>query len=454
MTVSALTTIRPTPRVLACALLVVGCGVLPFATVDLGGARRLPATLLLLAVFCHGLAAVLVAQRSARTGDRRLLVLAASFLVTGILIAGYVLAVTGTLGADGARTAWIWVAWHAAVPIGLLASVWTRPSGDRPPAAAPTRRQIAAAIAGAWLLGVGLLGVALLLAAVAPGLVGVGRPDGLALTSGLLVVVLGVVALPNVDRRASGPIERWLLLVATASLVDAVLTLSAGDLRTLGGCTAVLVAVLASATLPIALLAEISSLGRALADARAQLRHDAEHDDLTGVLTRRSALARARLLAREDGPQAAVVVLDLDRFKAVNDGHGHPIGDQALAATGQVIRHALRDSDVIGRLGGEEFLIVLPGCDRERAAVIVGRLLAELREIRLADVPALRLTASAGIAELAGDEDRLAAALARADAALYVAKSRGRDRVQVADPAAPPSRARSLGAAATDRGRR
>ncbi|WP_320672273.1 GGDEF domain-containing protein [Patulibacter defluvii] len=444
--------LRPTPRVLSCALLVAGCALVPAATVELGIDIGPPAALLLLAAFCQGLTAVLLAQRYVRSGDRRLLALTATFVVSAVLVGAYVLAAAGGLGDEPARSAWLWIAWHAALPLGIAASVAPRPAADGArPAPADRDAQALRAVAAALPAALALAGLALGLAAVVPGLAGADRDAGLAVTGGAWVVLLAIAALPVVDRRAFGPLERWLLLVVTASLLDAVLGVVGGSLTTVGGAASVLVVVVASATLPAALLAEIGHLHRDLADARAQLRHDAEHDDLTGVLTRRSALARARRMAREEQLVASVAVLDLDHFKAINDGHGHATGDRALAATGRTIRHALRDSDVIGRLGGEEFLIVLPGCDRQRAAAIIGRLLTALRETRVPEAPGLRMTASVGIAELGDDEERLTAALARADAALYRAKAAGRDRIRVADPEAPTRHPRSLSAAAIER---
>jgi diguanylate cyclase (GGDEF)-like protein len=115
-------------------------------------------------------------------------------------------------------------------------------------------------------------------------------------------------------------------------------------------------------------------------------------------------------------------MLDLDRFKAFNDHHGHQAGDQLLAATAVAWRPALRATDTLARYGGEEFAVLLPHSDEEGARTVVERLLAA--------VP-LGQTASAGIAVWDGAEtaDQL---LARADAALYAAKGAGRARALIA----------------------
>jgi diguanylate cyclase (GGDEF)-like protein len=125
------------------------------------------------------------------------------------------------------------------------------------------------------------------------------------------------------------------------------------------------------------------------------------------------------------------VLIDLDHFKAVNDQHGHAVGDAVLRGFAQVLREGLRETDGAGRWGGEEFLLVLPHLPASAAAALVDRLRGAVSE-RLLDptVPALRVSFSAGISECAGGE--LAQdAIARADDALYAAKNAGRGRTVV-----------------------
>jgi diguanylate cyclase (GGDEF)-like protein len=170
---------------------------------------------------------------------------------------------------------------------------------------------------------------------------------------------------------------------------------------------------------------------------QAQLAMLSQTDPLTGLPNRRGFVTRAlgaMTAARRHGGACAVVMLDLDRFKAINDGFGHPAGDAVLRGTALAITQAVRGSDVAGRLGGEEFALLLPGEDVDGAA----RLAERLRAVVAAGVahpagPGSRVTFSAGIAGLdpGGAEDGLEAALAAADRALYAAKAGGRDRVTI-----------------------
>ena len=184
-----------------------------------------------------------------------------------------------------------------------------------------------------------------------------------------------------------------------------------------------------------ALIAEKEALARSLADANTRLENMAMSDPLTGLANRRAVeVALARDLARADRERTwiSVVALDVDHFKRVNDTHGHAGGDQVLVALGELLRTALRAGDLAGRIGGEEFLTILPDTDPEGAAVAAERLRARIAAQRIA-LPSgeLAFTSSLGVASLRGPGClRSATALVeRADAALYEAKRGGRNRV-------------------------
>ena len=157
-------------------------------------------------------------------------------------------------------------------------------------------------------------------------------------------------------------------------------------------------------------------------------------DGLTGVYSRDffwMLATRQLALWRRLGAPFAVLLLDLDHFKRVNDEHGHAAGDALLRAAGGVINASVRASDTAGRVGGEEFALFLPNADAQAAMAIARRLQRGIREIDLSrEAPGLRVTASFGI-DAAPGEASLEAALERADEALYRAKRAGRDRIEL-----------------------
>jgi diguanylate cyclase (GGDEF)-like protein/PAS domain S-box-containing protein len=171
-----------------------------------------------------------------------------------------------------------------------------------------------------------------------------------------------------------------------------------------------------------------------------QLQHLADHDALTGLFNRRrfvEELVREITAARRYGTRGAVLVLDLDNFKVVNDTLGHAAGDDLITITADVLRRRLRESDVLGRMGGDEFAVVLPHVDAEQARDIGNALLHEIREDARAATTsqARRVTASIGVAPFGpdGGADDAEDLLAQADIAMYDAKEAGRDRVAIYD---------------------
>lgn len=165
-----------------------------------------------------------------------------------------------------------------------------------------------------------------------------------------------------------------------------------------------------------------------------ELRRVATTDGLTGALSRqafREACAGALALALRHGHPLACLMLDLDHFKAVNDGYGHPVGDRVLAEVAAACRSRLRGSDAFGRLGGEEFAVLLPQTGAAAALAVAETLRAAIANLHV-PIPdgTLRLTASLGVAALdaGADGPDVDGLLASADAALYAAKAAGRNR--------------------------
>ena len=169
-----------------------------------------------------------------------------------------------------------------------------------------------------------------------------------------------------------------------------------------------------------------------------RLRRMASTDPLTGAINRREVQQRvAGHLAGGDAP-LCVVLIDLDHFKQVNDRFGHAAGDQVLMRAVAAWNTVLRADERLARLGGEEFVAVLPGAGIEGGAQVAQRLLEATRAIDLADVaPGLSITASFGVAAALPGDRSLEDLLGRADAALYRAKAGGRDRIEIAGAMAP-----------------
>ncbi len=165
-----------------------------------------------------------------------------------------------------------------------------------------------------------------------------------------------------------------------------------------------------------------------------ELRILAATDPLTGLWNRRSFLEKAEhevQRARRYGRALSVVMVDIDFFKKVNDTHGHDGGDAVLRRFSQVLKSGVRQSDVVGRWGGEEFVLLLPETDIAAAGAVADTLRRQVAAAP-ADLPdgaTLAITASFGVSTLSGEGDEVTDMLRRADEALYEAKHSGRDRV-------------------------
>ena len=168
-----------------------------------------------------------------------------------------------------------------------------------------------------------------------------------------------------------------------------------------------------------------------------RIRELVHRDGLTGILNHATLMAElehAVAFAARHGEPLCFLMLDLDHFKRINDTHGHLTGDQVLVHVASVFRKAIRNSDLLGRYGGEEFGIILRRCPPANGRVIAEKLRLALAEspLKLRDGTELSPRASIGIATFAGEEERSAAEITlAADRALYLAKASGRDRVEM-----------------------
>jgi diguanylate cyclase (GGDEF)-like protein len=295
---------------------------------------------------------------------------------------------------------------------------------------------------GGWPLAVALavLGAALLLVSQAAGHVLAQTAIGSGLSS-LACLFIGMTIVRHWPKEQA--IAPYMLFCCVASF--AVAGLHALQLATLAtgfgifgnvtdpqiAATALLAAQILS--VPLLFLGIILMLhGRMIVN----LRHLIAHDDLTGALSRRAFMAKfERMFATSaaSGRQTAFMLLDLDRFKQINDAHGHAGGDAALRHFTRIISKTLAGRGILGRLGGEEFGIALSGIGRLEAAALADALCAAVRTAPAGTDKGkdIALTVSIGIA-MADPGGSLAQVMVQADIALYEAKALGRDRLSIA----------------------
>ena len=250
----------------------------------------------------------------------------------------------------------------------------------------------------------------------------------------LLPSVLFVTML-SVDKIAAGGPR--LLLRTTAFLVGACVVTSAAvgfavDIATpmpvIVACTPFL------AAYPLAISIVMHQLGRRIADQNRWLAKISTTDELTGLPNRRQGLAAAtQALAqfRRRGGDAVLMIVDIDRFKDINDRHGHPAGDVVLRHVAKVLVENIRATDTAARYAGDEFLLVLPDTDIGGASEMATRIRGCFSEA-FAQVPGATCSVSLGAAEVYEDMVDVEDWIQQADAALYRAKEAGRDRLVTA----------------------
>jgi diguanylate cyclase (GGDEF)-like protein len=181
-------------------------------------------------------------------------------------------------------------------------------------------------------------------------------------------------------------------------------------------------------------IAEFRAIVGAMVKKRQQLERLVNHDALTRIYNKRkimTELERELHRVKRYGNPLSALIIDLDHFKRVNDTHGHPEGDTVLEVLARTIKESLRAIDLIGRVGGEEFLILLPETDTAGALIYGGRLCVMARSLVIGPRE-IRLTISGGIATAPMHGTERDELIRRADEALYEAKRAGRDRMMAA----------------------
>jgi diguanylate cyclase (GGDEF)-like protein len=310
--------------------------------------------------------------------------------------------------------------------LGWMAMAWTAVSGlrfafvftnvdQRFPLIARTAGGLVAIISIGCVIGATLL------------VAGIGIPPILPLLINGSFVAIVALAMPVFLREAwQGQIQaRYFVLGWTPLLLSiGLIAISAisGEAFDPSQNAVLLTAAMSSVALGLG-LADVSGRWR---DERDAARRDIERDALTGVLSR---LALMKHLERAE-PGSSLLYFDLDHFKRVNDFHGHPFGDRALRHFANIAGQHVRTIDRFGRIGGEEFVAILPGVDVRQAALVAQRI---RRSLLAQPLDQLELSVSIGVAEREAGETA-EQWLARADEALYRAKSLGRNRVEPAPP--------------------
>jgi diguanylate cyclase (GGDEF)-like protein len=267
------------------------------------------------------------------------------------------------------------------------------------------------------------------------------KPEWL-IAAGWLMTVGGISVGAAGTGGATSPATTWLLVPALALPARFHKRgLYAGIVLTLAALAAVTLAPTAGEVadrpqlliFPAALIAAAMAMSMALRSAEIQHRNEAVIDQLTGMLNRKALESRAvelQMQSRVSGQPIGLIVCDIDHFKQVNDQHGHAVGDLVLKEVAYRFRAELRAYDLAYRLGGEEFVILVPGATLKQTR----RLAERLREVT-AETPIehVRVTASFGIAASASTGLDFHGVFAQADEALYRAKAAGRNRVCTAD---------------------
>lgn len=387
---------------------------------------------LVLVVVC-GLTSLLLYGQASATGRRGYRWLGGTYLYVTVLLLCFPLFFPGGFGGQeplvgGPQSApWLFYCWHFAFLVGLVVAVWLFHIDriwHRRPNPALDNRPSAVGVVVAALLTVALVAVD---TALRPTLIAANgdlTSFGVALDRLLLGLSLAGAGLALWCQRGGSLMQRWLTAVLMLQLGAAIVNMNTAR-WSLGWYFDRLFGMLAMTALLVFLLFSLARAGQAtsLVATSDALTDSQSRTSFTRSMSRELAAARAR------GEHVALLWVDLDGFKAVNDQFGHHVGDEVLRVTVDRILGQIRDADHVGRLGGDEIGVLLcEGLHEDPAAVVAERILAAVREPMQVEELLIHITGSIGIATFPVDGEEPEALITRADLAMYAAKNGGGDR--------------------------
>jgi diguanylate cyclase (GGDEF)-like protein len=439
-------TIRPTKSHMIIATAVVGSIILagslavPYGSVQLGtNTGFLPAfgSLTFMGDF---ITALLLFSQARALNDIALARLGAAYFFSAMIIIPHLMAFPGvfspvSLIGNSASAVWLWTFWHGGFALGVANFALRKPAeAEGTVFVWPYLLGATAIAAGCALLAT--LGEPLLPTILVNG--SYARMTSLGIAPAVLACSLAGISLVILRLRHASILTIWLAVAMVASGVDVALTMLGAGRFTLGWYLARCLSLVAGFSVLCALLTDFVKLFATVAKANRQLEKLSLTDPLTEIANRRSFEQRLdvewRRSFREQVP-VSLVMIDIDHFKRYNDRFGHPAGDECLRQVAATLtQHSRRPWDMPARLGGEEFAVVLPHTEADGAAKVAEVFRASIAHLGLShpDSAFKIVTISVGVATVYPHEaGRTPQGLIEtADAALYVAKTTGRNRVQ------------------------
>lgn len=371
-----------------------------------------------------------------------LAVLSATYLYSGLITIPHILtfptvfSANGLLHAGSQTAVWLWVFWHGGFPVGIIFFSLVERFVDPRPLSEPMQRLFPFAL----FVTVPIVIVLLTLLTTRfhtwlPVIVQKGNYT-LLWTSGAgpVVLVFCLTAFLLVFSRTRGRtlLQLWVSVSVFALLLDVSLTLLAGARYSIGWYVARLTSVLSAGVVLASLVHEVTSLYAKVMQQDESIKHHALHDALTGLPNRShfaKRLEQALEQAHVQKRQLAVMFIDLDGFKQVNDTFGHDMGDLLLIEVAKRLKNGSRAGDTVGRLGGDEFTVILPFIHSPQDAELVAtRILHALREPFVINGHPLAISSSIGICCFPDHGIDSVELMKHADIAMYEAKHGGKNR--------------------------